>query len=427
LKTVASAILADVEPGFQPGGRNVESMNARAKHERFCQPGDFSGRQDAALYGRPGGPPPHFQTGSKPPANRRGAFTLLEMVAVLAIIAILASLLLPRLIKRIDEATRTQEIANLAAIQEALKLEVIRNSTVPDENGWWHAAARWSTLVPSKVNVNSRGHPRIYYRETSPNPPKEAFAGYLYTQTTNGTTQPASLRAIVVSPQGGFNAPNLAGGALSPSDFHDLWNTPDGAKPSISIWSSWTGTGEEFLMQRVDYAPLFHHVLLINRDAGYTWFTINGSSGIRLDHLTNNAGWDAYFVEGTVVGLCDTSGNLMTRHILTRDISFVFEAGLWRSQMMGVFTGVTQADEFAEEAAGFMDAQWNNEAFKGADQAGVLTTMYSFMYIYTLWANQRPSFPMRGATANQVPEYLMLKNIGENNARLDEFSKGLVQ
>jgi hypothetical protein len=44
---VASAILADVEPGFQPGGKN-----ATAKPEYFWKSLPKSGRQDAALYGR---------------------------------------------------------------------------------------------------------------------------------------------------------------------------------------------------------------------------------------------------------------------------------------------------------------------------------------------------------------------------------------
>jgi hypothetical protein len=273
------------------------------------------------------------------------------------------------------------------------------------------------------LTINSRRFNRIYYRQTAPNPSMP------YGQTTNGTSQPANLRALVVTTLAGANAPSPAGGVLSDADFNALWNTPDGSRPTTGNWAAWIGTGDDFLVQRVDYAPLFHHLLLANRDAVSTWFTINGSAAIRLDHLTNNVGWDRYFVEGTIVGLCDTSGNLMTRHILTRNISFVFEAGLWRSHLLGVFTGVTQADEFADEAAGFLSAQWNTSAFKGADQAGVLTAMYSFMYVYTLWANQRPAFPMRGATAVQVPEYQMLQAVGEGaqGGRLDEFSSGLLR
>ena len=64
LKTVASAILADVESGFQPGGENVAGAKSPVKLDRFRQAGDFSGRQDAALHGRPGGPPLLFNPNS---------------------------------------------------------------------------------------------------------------------------------------------------------------------------------------------------------------------------------------------------------------------------------------------------------------------------------------------------------------------------
>jgi hypothetical protein len=61
LKTVASAILADVEPGFQPSGKILVTMNSLVKSERHRSAGGLSGRQDAALYGTPGGPPLLFK------------------------------------------------------------------------------------------------------------------------------------------------------------------------------------------------------------------------------------------------------------------------------------------------------------------------------------------------------------------------------
>src|SRR5678816_652549 len=61
LKTVASAILADVEPGFQPGEKNVAIAEGSVKLERYRPAGGFSGWQDATLHGRPGGPPLLFR------------------------------------------------------------------------------------------------------------------------------------------------------------------------------------------------------------------------------------------------------------------------------------------------------------------------------------------------------------------------------
>ena len=57
LETVASAILADVEPGFQPGGKSFASRKPPVKSWHLVQPVNFSGRQAAALYGRRGSLP----------------------------------------------------------------------------------------------------------------------------------------------------------------------------------------------------------------------------------------------------------------------------------------------------------------------------------------------------------------------------------
>ena len=57
LKNVASANLADVSRGFQPGGTDRATKKGPVRLERHRSTGVFSGRQDAALHGRSGGPP----------------------------------------------------------------------------------------------------------------------------------------------------------------------------------------------------------------------------------------------------------------------------------------------------------------------------------------------------------------------------------
>ena len=57
LKSVASAILADVEPWLPARRKKVGHWESLVKYEHSRHADGFSGRQDAALYGRPGGPP----------------------------------------------------------------------------------------------------------------------------------------------------------------------------------------------------------------------------------------------------------------------------------------------------------------------------------------------------------------------------------
>ena len=58
-------------------------------------------------------------------------FTLLEIVGVLALIGMLAALILPSLINRIDDATRTAEAANLKAIAQAVEMYLEENRVWP--------------------------------------------------------------------------------------------------------------------------------------------------------------------------------------------------------------------------------------------------------------------------------------------------------
>ena len=54
--TVASAILADVEPRLPARRKRREPGESLVNFESSCCAGECSGRQDAALKGRPGGP-----------------------------------------------------------------------------------------------------------------------------------------------------------------------------------------------------------------------------------------------------------------------------------------------------------------------------------------------------------------------------------
>ncbi len=58
---VASASLADVEPGFQPGGKKLTNKYASVNFKRLPSADVLSGRQDATLYGRQGCPPLQLQ------------------------------------------------------------------------------------------------------------------------------------------------------------------------------------------------------------------------------------------------------------------------------------------------------------------------------------------------------------------------------
>ena len=64
------------------------------------------------------------------------AWTLIEMIAAVAVLAILAALLLPAFIKEMDKSTADQERATLQSFADAFQQYVLTTRTVPNENGW---------------------------------------------------------------------------------------------------------------------------------------------------------------------------------------------------------------------------------------------------------------------------------------------------
>ena len=88
-----------------------------------------------------------------PSTERKSAFTLVELMGVMAIIGILAAVTLPSLISRIEDANTTKEDANLEEIARALVAGIkatgmIPNPTTPnfDPGSWTAIALNYTTL-----------------------------------------------------------------------------------------------------------------------------------------------------------------------------------------------------------------------------------------------------------------------------------------
>src|SRR5439155_6277126 len=95
--------------------------------------------------------------------RRRNGWTLIETIAVLAVIAILVAVLVPRVIKRVDRAAWTKETADLNAIGDAFTLSVLRTKTIPSHTTWASAVASQMSLPVSAISTNARRYARAFY------------------------------------------------------------------------------------------------------------------------------------------------------------------------------------------------------------------------------------------------------------------------
>ena len=352
------------------------------------------------------------------PAHAAG-FTIIETIAVMAVIAILAAVLVPSAIKRIDRAAWTQETVNLSTIADALTQSIIRSKTVPDSTNWASAVATQANLPVSAVSTNARRYARAFLVD-----PALSIngAGLPYTQSANGTTKPNSARVMILSSLA--RALPITNGVPPATDFNNIWNAAENTVPPGTPFTGWAGTGEDLRIKKINLEPLFYQLILFNHDP------TNAPPGpFSIDRGTTNTvtsgppGWNSYYLASSDVWLLDSNRNLRTRYLLNRSISFVFESGSWRGQIQGGETfsetsGET-ASTFLRLANAFYTAPTNPSAGQGASPSAVLVTLYTFMFDYVFWATECPNFDWHGdpsGNLSNLPEYNMLNDIGQSSA-----------
>jgi prepilin-type N-terminal cleavage/methylation domain-containing protein len=354
------------------------------------------------------------------PNRGQGGFTMIEMIGVLALVAILAAVMMPSVIKQVDQAAWTRETSDLNELAQALERSVVRAKTVPNVAGIPAAIANELAMPLNGITTNPRGRARAFLMDPNMRinglkPSNESALGTLpYVQDEDGASAPISARVLIVSSL--MDAlPVTSGVPTTQAAFDNIWDAGENEVPAG--WT-WTGRGEDLRIRRINLGPKFHRLMLIDRDSNTVdpyylppLFSIDTTD---LEPVpAGAAGYNAFYLDGTMVGLHASEGALHARHVLNNDISFVFEKGLWRGWIGPGTPTLNVSDEFLEEALAFLGSDWNLKSNKGASQNGVLVAMYVFMFNYTLWAELCPHFSRHGAVGGQnlqqVPEYAILE------------------
>jgi len=336
-----------------------------------------------------------------------GGSTLLELIGVLGLIAVLAALAMPTVLRQIDNGVLSQETANLNAISNAIVVQLVRSNNIPSQATWAQAAANWLTIPVANVTTTSRHYQRAYLIDPALN---LGGGGLPYTQTPAGTPRPTNPRVMVVSSIAG-PLPVTSGPT---NTFDDIWNTATGVKPAS--WTNWSGNPASVVIQRINLQPLFHRVILFDRDPSTNaslCFAVNGVA-------TNPASiyWDSYYVDGSVLGEYTNTASpaLQWTQIINRDLGSAFQNGFWSDQIG--FSPNANAVAVPNSPLSFQDLVYQfilspyPPSKKGDNTIGVADAFLAYLNAYSSWANMSPCFSYQGTGNNgMVMEYQLLSTV----------------
>jgi type II secretory pathway pseudopilin PulG len=317
--------------------------------------------------------------------HRRAAMTLIEVIGVVAVLAMLAAILLPVFIKQIDKAVADQESASLTLFGEALQRSVSRNRLIPCAS--LTSSTNWASEIAAELGVdiasvtnNIRRRPRIFLVENK----WFGLHSTPYVQTSSGTNLPASPRMMIVSSLGA-SLPNFGA-----RDFTNLWNSAAGSVPTNGAWTSWTGKPGDVTVQRINLSSTFVHLMLnYYASTNDAWYSIDSGTTQRLN--STFIAVDGYFLRNSVVNLYIGPAPVFdTQLILNSDTSLWFYQNNWRGMLPG-YTGVpgatnsANAFNFSALINGFLTASPPGNG-SGQQQALVVQSFIDYMDAYTNWA-----------------------------------------
>jgi prepilin-type N-terminal cleavage/methylation domain-containing protein len=220
-------------------------------------------------------------------------FSLIELIGVLAVMAILASMTVPPILRQIRQAQTVNEDANLNEVARAIVEGIKATGTIPNPNVVANNAAGWFTLAQpytalsqdAFLNVfpDNAYSDRRYYLE----PIFDAYFQALTTYQTPPAGFPAAgfpvgaLRILLVSSSRGISnppdsrvdpvLPGNAGISFNQADYLALvnWNKVFAGGvvavpilPNTPFSALWNGMGEYLHVKTVDLRPLFCRVTL---------------------------------------------------------------------------------------------------------------------------------------------------------------------
>ena len=230
--------------------------------------------------------------------NRNG-FTLLELLGVIAIIAILGAVISPKVINHLNAAARDAELETLEGIAHAIEVYLHENRAwPPDLDSLSPEYVHTNTI---QITQNKAGFPRYYI----PHPTMNAFTN----AAGLASSDLGDARFLLISNIKADAAPTITNAA----EFDAWWNTDETTTPNLKI-------------HRGNVGDVFR-LLNLSADVAGGSYQIDGvSTNPGCGNLTTHS---RYHLPGTVVKL-DEAGTFSTPEVQIAqavDLSYRFNCG----------------------------------------------------------------------------------------------------
>jgi len=354
---------------------------------------------------------------------------LIELVGVLAVIAILAAAAVPALIRQMDRIAGEQESATLKSFSDALQSSITRLTPAHPTSHYVPSVADWASTIAAELGVDiavvtnsPRRQPRFFLIDPALRIGNNSYglsysqtnwvSGSVVTNTAGVVVAPLSPRLLILSSIGRALPTNIVSSVASSTNFNAIWDRNDtgNALPATSFaWTGWPN-GDDLKVQRVNLSALFVRLILTTNVSESAYYSID-STNTSDKYNVPSPGRDGYFIKNSVLYLY-TQGrtNIDSQQILSRDTSFVYEQNVWRGSLTGgsflagsLDLGST-VDKYLEapENTNAMYTLTNNghgNTSSMTQQSVVVSNMMAYMKAYTNWAASGFSDSTKKSTA----------------------------
>ena len=262
--------------------------------------------------------------------RRESGFSVLEVIAVLGLLSIIAGIVVPPMIARIDQEMRSLEEDRLKELSRGIEEYVKGELEVPNTNTWSASLAEQVGMSPGTIEQNQRGRGRRFLIHPG-------FQGQLTSgQSSSGLAETniesaqililSSLYESLPEPQNIVN---------SVSDFDDIWTTSSGTVPNrLADDLGWEGNPDDLMIKKVDLKSMFKEIVLRNLDDSQgTKYWIDGSP----QSLSAGSQISGYFLKGTLLGFGASSvaSSPDAEEIVEQSVSYFFLEGEWHTSFPG--------------------------------------------------------------------------------------------